>query len=204
MIGVGLLLGAGVVSGACSSDDRPAATSGGSTSSGGTSGGGSSGTSGSSGAPVDASSDEAAAPQCPALALGGSVVKATYVGGTPPDDTGGTLTPGTYDLTTLQVYLGTPEEGDPDSGPVGGATDSAQSTLVVTTTTLHVARVSTTLGVVTPLAVSLASAHADGVELVTDGICPTKDSRMTPFTAAGSTLTLHTTQTRREVYTRRP
>lgn len=197
----GLALAVTAAAGACSSD-KPAAGSGSSGTSGSSGSSGTSGASGTSGG-VDAAADQTAPNSCPALALGGQVVNAKYLGGTTPDDKGGTLRPGTYDLTGLEVYLGTPEQGDPDSGPVGG-TDSAQATLVVTADTVHWARVSKTAGISAPLEVTKAKVRTESYELVQDGICPTTDSSQVPFTAVGNTLTLHSAQTRREIYTRRP
>jgi len=194
----GLALAMTAAAGACSSD-KPAASSG-SSGTGGASG--ASGTSGTSGG-VDAAADQTAPNSCPALALGGQVINAKYLGGTTPDDKGGTLTPGSYDLTGLEVYLGTPEQGDPDSGPVGG-TESAQATLVVTTGMVHWARVSKTAGISAPLEVTMAKVRTESYELIQDGMCPTTNSIQVPFTAVGNTLTLHSAQTRREIYTRRP
>lgn len=142
---------------------------------------------------------------CPVPALGGSVISARYVGGVPPDDMGGTIMPGTYDLTDLEIYLGLGEEGDPDGGPDAGATDTAQATFVITTDMLKLSKKASPLGGGAPnITTVVAMQHVSDVFLVTDETCPSAASRQTPFTATATTVTLHTAQTRREVYTRRP
>lgn len=187
---------------ACSSDDRPAAS--GASSSSSSSGASGGGRDGSTDAATDGGDGGEGGVACGTLVPAKAKVMATYVAGTTPDDTGGTIADGTYDLTGLEVYLGTPEQGSADAGPVDGEENSAQATFTFTGGALVQAKESTTGGVLTPLAVVTAAARVEGGAFVTDQKCPGTISQSTPFTAAGTSVTFHVAQTRREIYTRRP
>jgi hypothetical protein len=49
----------------------------------------------------------------------------------------------------------------------------------------------------------IAKQHVSDVFLVLDDTCPGSDSRQIPFTATATTITLHSSQVRREIYTKR-
>lgn len=141
---------------------------------------------------------------CPGPALGGQAVAVRSLGGVPPADTGGSIATGTYDLTDVQVYAGLGEPGDSDAGPDAGASETARATLVLAADTFSLASTSTSAATGTASTVSIGKHRTDDVFLVVDETCPTTDSRQTPFTATPTTLTLHTAQSRLEVFTRRP
>ncbi|MDB4944635.1 MAG: hypothetical protein JWP97_4169 [Labilithrix sp.] len=199
-IALGAALAFGFTAGAlaCGSDDgRPSTSTGSSSSSGGGPDGG------------DASRDAAdvdgeAGVSCASVMPGKPKVLAAYLPGVPPDDIGGAVTDGTYDLTGLEEYVATPEQGTADAGPADGEEDSAQATLIMKAAALEHAKASTTRGVLTPLASARATFHVEGVSLVTERVCPDTLAQSTPYTIDGATLTLHVSQTRREIYTRRP
>jgi hypothetical protein len=133
---------------------------------------------------------------------GTDVVAIAYAANAPVDQ-GGTIANGTYDLTAITIYVGVDGE-DPDAGDGGvvdaGTAPRARATLVFGSGTLDSARSDDDADAVT----KNAKQHVADVELVVDETCPGSSSQQIPFTAAGDTLTLHTTMTRFETYTRRP
>ena len=143
---------------------------------------------------------------CPAPALGGATVNARVVGGAPPDDTGGTVVPGTYDLTDVVLYDETTAEDDGGIDSGLGAGVRARATIVLTSDMMQLAETAespATGGV--PVSTSfIAKQHVSNVFLVLDDTCPGTDSRQIPFTATPTTITLHSAMVRREVYTLRP
>lgn len=187
----------GVAFGACSSDHPEGAVV------------GASQPDSSSGGPatnfLDASSDAASdgAISCTVPALGGGVVTATFPSGDVPADTGGTIAPGTYDLTAYEVYLDGANEGEPNPVDAGPA-PTAQATFAITATTMDVwHRASQPDGMEPVIVMSNAKVRVDDVFIYIDETCPTTDSRQTPFSATGSQVILHTGQHTREIYTRR-
>ena len=148
---------------------------------------------------------EAGSVTCIVPTLGGPTISARVIAGSPPADTGGTIAPGTYDLTDLEIYV---EQGgeDPDGGNDAGAPmGSARATLLLTSDTIAHAKSASPLGGGAPLETNTTGKqHTNDVFLFIDETCPLIDSRQTPFTATATTLTLHSAQLRREVYTRRP
>jgi hypothetical protein len=143
---------------------------------------------------------------CPTPAFGGATVNARVVGGAPPGDTGGTVVPGTYDLTDVLLYDETTAEDDGgiDSGLGTGV--RARATIVLTSDMMQLAQTAespATGG--TPISTSfVAKQHVSDVFLVLDDTCPGTDSRQIPFTATPTTITLHSAMVRREIYTLRP
>jgi hypothetical protein len=143
---------------------------------------------------------------CPVPALGGATVFARFIAGSPPADTGGTITPGTYDLTDLEVYDGASAEDDGGIDSGIGSADHARATFVLTAGTMQLAKTATTAvsGGVAVTTSFVAKQHVSDVFLVLDDTCPGTDSRQIPFTATPTTITLHSAMARREVYTLRP
>jgi hypothetical protein len=143
---------------------------------------------------------------CPVPALGGADISAQIISGAPPADTGGVISPGTYDLTALEVYneASAEDDGGGDSGIDG--TDRARATIVITTSMMQLAKTAVSpasSGV--PISTAYVSKqHVSDVFLVLDDTCPGTDSRQIPFTATPTTITLHSAMVRREVYTLRP
>jgi len=184
---------------ACGDGERPAATGATTTptSSPGTNDGGGDTSSG-----HDA---EAGAVTCTVPPLGGATITGRVIAGSPPADTGGTLAAGTYDLTDLEIYV---EQGgeDPDAGIDAGTTmDTARATLLLTSDTIALAKTASPLGGGAPIATTFtAKQHTSDVFLFMDETCPGNDTRQTPFTATATTITFHSAQLRREIYTRRP
>jgi hypothetical protein len=141
---------------------------------------------------------------CSIPPLGGSTIQAHVVHGSPPADTGGAVTAGTYDLTDLEIYVEQSSE-EPDAGAGATTTDTARATLSITADMIALSRSASPPGGGAPIATMFAGKHhVDDVFLVAEETCPGTDVRQIPFTSAGSTLTLHAAQLRREVYTRRP
>ncbi len=142
---------------------------------------------------------------CPVPVLGGAIINGRSVSGGPPSDTGGTITPGTYDLTDLEVYgqLSGEDDGGVDAGT---PTDHAQATFTISASMLQLSRTASAPGNVgAPIVTMLvAQQHVSDVFLVLDNTCPNTDSVQIPFTATATTVTLHSAMLRREVYTRRP
>lgn len=143
---------------------------------------------------------------CSVPAFGGPTVDARVIAGAPPADTGGTITPGTYDLTSLEVYDETTAEDDGGVDSGLGVDDHARATIVLTASMMQLAKtaVSPASGGVPVSTASVSKQHVSGVFLVLDDTCPGADSRQIPFTATATTLTLHSAMVRREVYTLRP
>jgi len=143
---------------------------------------------------------------CPAPAFGGATVDARVISGSPPADTGGTVTPGTYDLTDLEVYdaVSAEDDGGTDSGL--GAGDRARATIVLTSDMMQLAKTAASpVSGGAPISTAfIAKQHVSDVFLVLDDTCPGTDSRQIPFTATPTTITLHSAMVRREVYTLRP
>jgi hypothetical protein len=142
---------------------------------------------------------------CPVPALGGATINGRSVSGGPPSDTGGTITPGTYDLTDLEVYgqLSGEDDGGVDAGT---PTDQAQATFTISASMLQLSRTASPPGNVgAPIVTMLvAQQHVSDVFLVLDNTCPNTDSVQIPFTATATKVTLHSAMLRREVYTLRP
>ncbi len=143
---------------------------------------------------------------CPVPAFGGADVSAQIISGAPPADTGGAITPGTYDLTALEVYneASAEDDGGGDSGI--DPTDRARATIVITASMMQLAKTAVSpasSGV--PISTAYVSKqHVSDVFLVLDDTCPGTDSRQIPFTATPTTITFHSAMVRREVYTLRP
>jgi hypothetical protein len=135
-------------------------------------------------------------PECQALSLTGAPVTSTNFPEPVPDDTGGTIAPGTYDLTAIAFYPSS-NEGDPPSAPP----IHDQASMEVTDELVRIVR-----GDGTSTTISAASWQIDGAELVRTEICPplAGDQTMTPFTATATTVTLHTAQRRWDIFTKRP
>ena len=200
---IGSIAASACVVAACSGDDRPDAGGGGGTTTPFTpTGDASRGRNdvGEGGAAADAG-----VLVCPVPALGGAVVTATSIKGSPPTDLGGTIAAGTYDLTALELYVETSDE-EPDAGDAGVLKDTAQATLQITADALGVSKTaSPPAGAAgAPIVTKYtAKQRVSDVFLVIDDTCPDTDSRQIPFTATATTLTLHSAQLRREVYTKR-
>jgi hypothetical protein len=143
---------------------------------------------------------------CPVPALGGATVFARFIGGSPPADTGGIITPGTYDLTGLEVYDGASAEADGGIDAGIGSADHARATFVLTASMIELAKTATTVlsGGAAVTTAFIAKQHVSDVFLVLDDTCPGTDSRQIPFTATTTTITLHSAMSRREIYTLRP
>ena len=142
---------------------------------------------------------------CPAPSFGGGDVSAQIIPGGPPADTGGVITPGTYDLTALEVYnaASAEDDGGGDSGVDG--TDRARATIVLGASMMQLAKtaVSPASGGVPISTAFVSKQHVSDVFLVLDDTCPGTSSRQIPFTATPTTITLHGAMVRREVYTLR-
>ncbi|MDB4933818.1 MAG: hypothetical protein JWP87_790 [Labilithrix sp.] len=147
---------------------------------------------------------EAGMVTCPVPALGGQTVNAHIVHASPPADMGGALTAGTYDLTDLEIYV--EQSGDdPDGGSSATTSDTARATIVIEAGMIGVSNTASPPGGGSPIVTMFTGKqHVDDIFLVTEQTCPGTDVRQTPFTASGATLTLHSAQLRREIYTRRP
>lgn len=198
---------------ACGDDAPPAASLVAPSTSGGTSGV-SGGTDSSSGivpteggvTPETDGGSDSAAPACTGPAYGAGTVNARAVTDSIPVDLGGTIMPGTYDLTDYEFYVDNPDpEGTDAGGGVAPAAPnaSARGTLVLGATSYEGSVALTDDGVTTESAVRATYSTLDAQLALTE-LCPSTDVVKTAFTATGNTLTLHAETHRRLIYTRRP
>ncbi len=141
---------------------------------------------------------------CPVPAFGGATVNATVMSGSPPASTGGVITPGTYDLTGLELFQQT--SGEDDGGSNGGvAMDHARGTFVITADMINFTETASPPGGGAEVVTSyVAKQHVSDVFLVTEQTCPDTVQSQTPFTATATTVRFHTAQLRNEIFTRRP
>jgi hypothetical protein len=201
-----LAMGCAIVAVACSSSDNPAPAVG---STGTTTDASSGGPGQPSDGGTESGSADSTAPDgaivCPVPALGGAVIVGQFIPGLPPTDLGGPITPGTYDLTRLELYLEGDDDGADAGGPDGGAAPTAQATFVISASMLSISKAESPLsGGALNITMSVAKVQTSDVFIQTDETCPTTNTAMTPYTATSSTITLHTAQRNHEIYTRRP
>jgi len=204
----GLALSFAVIAIACSDGGKPSATAGVGTSDAGTGIDRAIGEAGES----DADSGLPLAPDaadgavvCPVPSFGGADVSAQIIEGAPPADTGGVVTPGTYDLTALEVYdeASAEDDGGGDSGV--DSNDRARATIVLGAGMMQLAKtaMSPASGGVPISTAFVSKQHVSDVFLVLEDTCPGTGSRQIPFTATPTTITLHDAMVRREIYTLR-
>lgn len=190
----------GVVVSACSSDDSGRSSS------------------GIVGFPEDSSTAEtgpadAAAPTrpdlCTNLVLGGEVVPEIARKGEPPTPLGGTIGPGTYDLSALEVYGALPDAspgelgGDETPGnPLTGK--AARATIVISASYLRFIEARGTSDALGPESVRTIVNRTSETSIVGQQLCPASaPGTMLAYSAVGTGLAIFTDANHRELYIRR-
>lgn len=195
-----------VLAAACSStEDRPAAgTGGGIPASGlpGSSGG--AGDASADGGSNDATADADAGNLCAGITQEGDPADEIALSGSAPPPLGGVIADGTYILTELTAY-GQQTSNDAGEGTTGLTGVVARATVVFAGGTLKKIEARGTKAVPpTSDAVTGASFVVNGTSLQTTSVCPTAGTtKSIPFSAVGGGVALFVDATHRELYTKK-